>query len=118
MIVKLSLGLSWFPLPPDNVLPGQGVTSLATCHMTALIRGLKARGRPGRAGANPGVIGPSDCSQRREGSSPGSPPSAPDRQPHAPCWVLLISLRSIVLGPQPWQKAGCWARFALSTQQG
>lgn len=60
MIVKLSLGLSWFPLPPDNVLPGQGVTSLATCHMTALIRGLKARGRPGRAGANPGVIGLSD----------------------------------------------------------
>lgn len=55
MIVKLSLGLSWFPLPPDNVLPGQGVTSLATCHMTALIRGLKARGRPGRAGANPTV---------------------------------------------------------------
>lgn len=84
MIVKLSLGLSWFPLPPDNVLPRQGVTSLANCPLS---RGLKARGRPGRAGANPGIIGPSDCSQRHQGTSPGSPPSAPHRQPHAPCSV-------------------------------
>lgn len=81
MIVKLSLGLSWFPLPPDNVLPVQGVTSLAKCHMTALIRGLKARHRPGRAGGNPRVIGPSDCIKRRRGTSPGSPPSAAARQP-------------------------------------
>lgn len=51
-IVNLSLGLSRFPLPPDNVLPVQGATSLANCHMTALIRGLKARHKPGRGWGN------------------------------------------------------------------
>lgn len=46
--VNLSLCLSPFPLPPDNGLPMQGVTSLVNCHMTAPIRGLKARPRRGR----------------------------------------------------------------------
>lgn len=46
--VKLSLCLSRFPLPPDNVVPVQGVTSLVNCHVAALIRGLEARPRRGR----------------------------------------------------------------------
>lgn len=44
--VKLSLGLCGSPLPPDNVLPVQGVTSLANCHMTAPMRGLKGLAQP------------------------------------------------------------------------
>lgn len=55
---NLSLGLSRFPLPPDNVLPARGVTSLANCHVVALTRGSKARHRPGRGGV---VIRPSGC---------------------------------------------------------
>lgn len=46
--VNLSLSLSGSPLPPDNVLPMQGVTSLADCHMTAPIKGLKGWHSPGR----------------------------------------------------------------------
>lgn len=45
---KLSLGLCGSPLPPDNVLPVQGVTSLANCHMTAATRGLQGWHSPGR----------------------------------------------------------------------
>lgn len=46
--VKLSLSLCGSPLPPDNVLPVQGVTSLANCHMTAATRGLQGWHSPSR----------------------------------------------------------------------
>lgn len=44
--VNLSLGLSGSPLAADNVLPLQGVTSLANCHMTARSEGSRAGTAP------------------------------------------------------------------------
>lgn len=124
--VNLSLGLSGSPLPPDNVLPMQGVTSLANCHMTAPIRGLKGWHSPGRGR---GFIRPLGCDNCPEGASLGSP----DCQRH---WqwcrsipgqsLSLIKLwaparaevRGEVLGmlflqplPGPQNYHGCWERY-------
>lgn len=71
--VKLSLGLCGSPLPPDNVLPVQGVTSLASCHMIAPMRGLKGLAQPRQ---RTGIIRPLGCDNCPEGAADQYPARA------------------------------------------